>query len=271
MCASDHKIGKSGASQETGNHTGSWGSSELSLAIKSQQWSHSSHGYYAAHRYNPQEILYQVQPSIRKPKQSHPPYGAHTVSGLRQRGQMSRNYWLKENKTFILGCVPLKRQLIYVQGKMVVLVIHAFSFPLQITLAQSANGTDNRHKSRPLSVGFFLYCNMSPLWKSPFSPMTFSSEPSCVTPSHKLTDQSCHFELLIPLWLSTQTLFYAAKNHNWTVEFDPCALVDRQGGKLLKTSVTANTFSHIIQTNKMCHGNSNKQSISNLYSPTLCR
>lgn len=60
----------------------------------------------------------------------------------KERGQMSRNYWVKERKkqkkkTFILGRVPLQRQTIYVQQKKVceALDIHAFSFPLQITTA----------------------------------------------------------------------------------------------------------------------------------------
>lgn len=118
MCSSDQKIGKPAASQETGNHSGSWGSSDSSLAINPQQWSHSSHGYYAAHRYNPQEILYQVQSSIRKPKQSHPPT-EHTLCLVRKReGKWAGIIdWKKKKTTFILGCVPLWRQLIYVQEK----------------------------------------------------------------------------------------------------------------------------------------------------------
>lgn len=43
------------------------GSAEQRLAIKPQQWPHSSHGYYTSQRYNPREILYQVQTSIPTP------------------------------------------------------------------------------------------------------------------------------------------------------------------------------------------------------------
>lgn len=102
-CASDEmitgKIGKPATSRETGNHTGSWGSSEYRLAITPQQWSHSSHGYYAAHRYSPQEILYQVQPSIRQPKQSHPP-SEHTLclAGKREGKLAGIIEWKKEKK-----------------------------------------------------------------------------------------------------------------------------------------------------------------------------
>lgn len=85
-----------------GDYIGDWGISSLKgrvgggitsgssgeqpLAIRPQQWLHSSRGYYVACRYNPQEILYQVQPNITLNNPAHAtPFSGHRICLVEKR------------------------------------------------------------------------------------------------------------------------------------------------------------------------------------------
>lgn len=145
----------------------------------------------------------------------------------------------------------------------------------------------------PYQLAFSCMCsNMSLLWKSSLSQMTFSSEPSrCHSslqterPDQLVWAPYPRRKKAILLWLSTQTLFHGAVIHNWIAGLNPNALRDGKEnfwGRLSKqiyffpewikeflywlADVHTHSFTYY---SKYVMANGNKQSTSGLCSTTL--